>query len=124
MNVLIVTAHPEPASFTSHLARTSALCLAELGHDVLTRDLYAQRFAPCESGSHFAHRNDPARFFVQAEQKFNDTRGTLPTDVSAELEKLHWADRLVLQFPLWWFGMPAILKGWMDRVFVYGGMYS
>jgi NAD(P)H dehydrogenase (quinone) len=48
----------------------------------------------------------------------------LPPDVRKELDDLLWADLVVLQFPLWWFGMPAILKGWMDRVFVYGRLYS
>jgi NAD(P)H dehydrogenase (quinone) len=44
--------------------------------------------------------------------------------VSAEIEKLLWADALILQFPLWWFSMPAILKGWVDRVFAYGVAYG
>jgi len=50
--------------------------------------------------------------------------GTLTDDVKAEIEKLLWADMLVLQFPLWWFGMPAILKGWIDRVYAYGFAYG
>lgn len=45
-------------------------------------------------------------------------------DVKAEIDKLLWADVLILQFPLWWFGMPAILKGWVDRVFAYGFAYG
>ena len=48
------------------------------------------------------------------------TAGTLSHDIRAEQEKLAWADTLVVQFPLWWYGMPAILKGWFDRVFVKG----
>jgi NAD(P)H dehydrogenase (quinone) len=50
--------------------------------------------------------------------------GTLTPDVNAEIEKLLWADVLILQFPLWWFSMPAILKGWVDRVFAYGFAYG
>lgn len=44
--------------------------------------------------------------------------------IRRHIELLRWADTLVLQFPFWWFGAPAILKGWMDRVFVYGGVYD
>ena len=49
---------------------------------------------------------------------------SLTDDVNAEIEKLLWADMLILQFPLWWFHMPAILKGWVDRVFAYGLAYG
>ncbi len=50
-------------------------------------------------------------------------KGTLAEDISSELEKLLWADAVVFSFPLWWYGMPAILKGWFDRVFVQGFAY-
>ncbi|KAI1609119.1 Ribosyldihydronicotinamide dehydrogenase [Exophiala viscosa] len=49
---------------------------------------------------------------------------TLTADVVAEQEKLLWADFVILQFPLWWYGMPAILKGWFDRVFSCGFAYG
>jgi NAD(P)H dehydrogenase (quinone) len=48
----------------------------------------------------------------------------LTEDVKVEIEKLLWADFLILQFPLWWFTMPAILKGWVDRVYAYGFAYG
>jgi NAD(P)H dehydrogenase (quinone) len=50
--------------------------------------------------------------------------GTLSADIRAEQDKLRWADAVVLQFPIWWNGMPAILKGWFDRVFVKGFAYG
>lgn len=81
-------------------------------------------FDPCESGRHFPARRNPERFDAAGEQRFNCERRTPPSDVAAELDKLLAADLVILQFPLWWFGPPAILKGWMDRVFVYGGLYS
>jgi NAD(P)H dehydrogenase (quinone) len=49
---------------------------------------------------------------------------SLTEDVKAEIEKLLWADALILQFPLWWFAMPAILTGWVDRVFAFGFAYG
>ena len=54
----------------------------------------------------------------ESQRAFED--GSLHADIRAEQEKLRWADTLVVQFPLWWFGMPAILKGWFDRLFVQG----
>jgi len=50
--------------------------------------------------------------------------GRQSADIAAEQEKLRWADAVILQFPLWWFAAPAILKGWLDRVLVYGPMYN
>jgi NAD(P)H dehydrogenase (quinone) len=53
-----------------------------------------------------------------------DVRDEVSPDILAEQEKLEWADAVVVQFPLWWYGMPAILKGWFDRVFVKGFGYG
>jgi NAD(P)H dehydrogenase (quinone) len=124
MNVLIVLAHPEPRSFNAHLASLAHDTFAAHHHDVQLSDLHASGFDPCEAGRHFPVRSNPDRFDPQAEQRFNWEHHSLPSDVEREAERLLWADLVVLQFPLWWFGVPAILKGWMDRVFVYGGLYS
>jgi NAD(P)H dehydrogenase (quinone) len=124
MKALIVIAHPEPKSLNGHLARFAFDTLSKRGHQVRISDLYAAGFEPSEAGRHFEVRQDANCFDVQSEQRFNWERGSLPADVKEQIEKIFWADLLVLQFPLWWFGLPAILKGWMDRVFVYGGLYS
>jgi NAD(P)H dehydrogenase (quinone) len=87
-------------------------------------DLYASNFDPRESGRHFTVRRDPERFDAAAEQRFSWEHQALPADIADEVHKVLSADLVILQFPLWWFGPPAILKGWLDRVFVYGGMYS
>lgn len=124
MKTLIVLAHPEPLSFNAHLARFAGERLAAAGHEVRTSDLYGMGFDPCEAGKHYVPRRAPERFDAQVEQRAGWDRGTLPDDVRGEIEKILWADWLILQFPLWWFGVPAILKGWMDRVFAYGPMYA
>ena len=124
MNVLIVLAHPEPQSFNTCLARLARDTFLESRHVVQVSDLYASEFDPCESGRHFPVRCNPDRFEAQAEQRFHWDRGSLPPDIAREADRILWADLVILQFPLWWFGLPAILKGWMDRVFVYGGLYS
>jgi NAD(P)H dehydrogenase (quinone) len=124
MRSLIVVAHPEPKSFNGALARAAQEALQSRGHEARISDLYSQLFAPDEHARHYSQRKDPARFDAQTEQRFSAQHNVLPHDVQREIDDLLWADLLVLQFPLWWFGMPAVLKGWMDRVFVYGRLYS
>ncbi len=124
MKSLIVLAHPEPTSFNAALAGAARESLQSVGHEVRVSDLHLRGFAPDEHGRHYRCRKDPARFDAQTEQRFSAAQECLPDDVRREVDDLLWADFVVLQFPLWWFGMPAILKGWMDRVFVYGKLYS
>jgi NAD(P)H dehydrogenase (quinone) len=124
MNCLIVLANSERTSFNSALTRAARETFERQGHQVVISDLYARAFAPDEHARHYARRKDPTRFDALSEQRFSAELDALPSDVQREIDDLLWADLVVLQFPLWWFGMPAILKGWMDRVFVYGKMYS
>ncbi len=124
MNVFIVLSHPEPQSFNAHLAACARAVFEEANHAVRVSDLYASNFDPREAPRHFPTLSDPERFDAQREQRFNWDRRSLPCEVQTEIEKIFWADLVILQFPLWWFGPPAILKGWMDRVFVYGGLYT
>lgn len=124
MKVAIVLAHPENQSFNGHLARVAETTFRENGHEVETSDLYGADFDPRESHRHFSVRRHLDRFDPQSEQRFSWDHHALPNDVKREMDRILWADIVILQFPLWWFGMPAILKGWMDRVFVYGGLYS
>lgn len=124
MKVLIVYAHPEPNSFNGALLRRSEQELLALGHEVKISDLYAMRFQPVASGEDFHKRRFPERLHYDREQKFSHEHRSLSPDIAAELEKLIWCDTLILQFPLWWFSVPAIMKGWIDRVFVNGAVYG
>ena len=124
MNALIVLAHPEPQSFNAALARSAETDLHAQGHSVKISDLYASDFDPSEDARHFPQRKDPHRFYAQTEQRFSGEQGMLPAEIEREIRRIMWADTVILQFPLWWFGMPAILKGWMDRVFAYGTLYT
>lgn len=123
MRAHIVLAHPERKSLNARLARMSEETLSEHGWATTLSDLYSMGFDPCDRPEHYATRANPDAFHVQTEQRFHAERGTTPSDVAAEVGKLSQADFLVVHFPLWWFGMPAMLKGWMDRVFVYGSIY-
>lgn len=124
MRALILLAHPEPRSFNEHLAAQAA---EQLRHDALqvdVVDLYAEGFDPLEAAEHHPHRLHPGHFDAQREQRHSAEQGQLPVDVQHHLQLLRAADLLILQFPLWWFSMPAILKGWFERVYAYGFAYG
>lgn len=122
MNVLWVLAHPEERSLNAALHRDGVAALAEARHQVEVSDLYAMKWNPVVDRDDYALGDE--RLHVGAASHDALERGTLSPEVRAEQAKLDRADLLVLQFPLWWFGLPAILKGWIDRVFVRGYAYS
>ena len=124
MKVLIVYAHPEPSSFCHALLERGLAELAETGNAVRVSDLYALDFEPVASGDDFDRRRFPERLHYDREQRFSHEHGSFRSDIQAEIDKLLWCDLLILHFPLWWFAMPAILKGWIDRVFVNGAVYG
>ena len=124
MQAHIALAHPEPRSFNSHLARITRQSLESQGWTVTVSDLYAMGFDPCERAGHYPARPQHERFDAQAEQRHASENGALPPMVAAEIERLDRADLLVLQYPMWWHLPPAILKGWFDRVLVYGAVYT
>jgi NAD(P)H dehydrogenase (quinone) len=119
---LIVKAHPEPESFSSVQTDVAAETLRQHGYDVDVLDLYADQWQPVLDRAEFGPVNGP--FKPQAEQMRAAKDGSLDPAVSAHLDRLLAADLLVLSFPLWWFSMPAILKGWVDRVFVMGAVFG
>ncbi|QWW72396.1 NAD(P)H-dependent oxidoreductase [Rhizobium sp. WYJ-E13] len=123
MHALIVLAHPETHSLNGHLKDVAIEELRRLRYTVEVSDLYAAGFDPVEAPRHFTDRVSRDRFDVQSEQRHAFDTGRTAPDVQAEIDKLSRADLLILQFPIWWFAAPAILKGWLDRVFVYG-LYS
>jgi NAD(P)H dehydrogenase (quinone) len=104
MRALVVYAHPNPASFCHALLRRVEAELAACGHEVRVKDLYAEGFDPVLSGAELGALND----------------GRIPPSIQAEQELLVWAEALVFIYPLWWFGRPAILKGWFDKVLTHG----
>jgi NAD(P)H dehydrogenase (quinone) len=124
MNVLLVFAHPEPRSLNGALRDVAVAELKAQGHDVRVSDLYAQGWKSEIDRADFPVLANHARLKPGAASGEAFAAGTLTDDVKAEQEKLLWADVLILQFPLWWYTMPAILKGWVDRVYAYGFAYG
>lgn len=124
MKVLIVYAHSQPTSFNSALLRTAVDTLKGQGHEVRVSDLYAMNFNPVASAADFKERRFEGHLQYDREQKHAVAQHSFSDDIQAEIEKVIWCDLLILQFPLWWYSVPAIMKGWFDRVFVNGLMYG
>jgi NAD(P)H dehydrogenase (quinone) len=124
MNVLIIHAHHEPQSFCSAMADTAASTLGQQGHHITISDLYAMSWNPVASATDFQSRDNPDYLTYALEQRKGWASQTLAPDIMAEVEKLLAADLLILNFPLYWFSVPAILKGWFDRVLLSGVTYG
>ena len=101
MNVLIVYAHPNPRSFNQAILDRVDATLRAAGHATRIHDLYQMQF----------------RSVLDGEDLIRNWRGDLPVDTRREQDAIRWAQGLVFIYPIWWFGPPAILKGWIDRVF-------
>jgi len=124
MNILIIYAHPEPLSFNGALKNLAVEVLTGAGHSVQVSDLYAMNFNPAGGPNDFLEREDPNFFAYQREQICASAASLFVPELKAEMDKLVWADFVIFQFPLWWFSVPAILKGWVDRVFAMGFSYN
>lgn len=109
MNCLVVTTHPLKSSLCAHLTDMVVEMLDEMGHDVVVEDLYADNF-------------DPALTIAERTSYYSNSYDR--TGVAGEVERLLEAEALVLLFPTWWFSVPAMLKGWFDRVWAPGIAYD
>ncbi|KNX38610.1 NAD(P)H-dependent oxidoreductase [Luteipulveratus halotolerans] len=114
---LWISAHPDPQSLTASLRRDAVKHLADGGHEVVESDLYAMGWDPVLSDADLGPV-EPGP--LVARQKAATLGGTLSEDIRIEQDKLRAADTVMLQFPLWWYGVPAIMKGWFDRVLTSG----
>jgi NAD(P)H dehydrogenase (quinone) len=125
VRVFIVHAHHEPKSFNGALTREAVATLESAGHEVVVSDLYAMGFDPISDRRNFTTVANADYLRQQTEEIHASDQDSFAPDIQAEMDKLFWCDVLIFQFPLWWFGLPAILKGWVDRVFAmrrtYGG---
>lgn len=124
MNILIVHAHPEPLSFTTALKDQAIRVLEQQGHQVEVSDLYAMNFNPVASREDFTSLNNSEYLNYALEQRHASKQQLLSADIQTEVDKVLKADLLILNFPIYWTSVPAILKGWIDRVFVSGIFYG
>ena len=103
MRLLVVHCHPDPESYSAALREAVMEGLAEAGHEPRLIDLYAEGFDPVLTRE--AWRDYPDGLL--------NRRG-----VEDHVEALLWAEGLVFVYPTWWYGLPAMLKGWLDRVWL------
>jgi len=101
MRALVIYCHPDPASFTAAIRDVVVDRLTRSGAEIRLHDLYAQGFQPCLTQAEWlAYLDSPAN----------------RAPVAHPAQDLEWCDTLIFVYPTWWYGLPAILKGWLDRV--------
>ncbi|MDD4171963.1 MAG: NAD(P)H-dependent oxidoreductase [Syntrophomonas sp.] len=108
MNTLLVYAHPNPRSFNAALAQVIEQQITQQGKQIKVKDLYAMKWNPVLSQEDFAGYHS----------------GNLPQDIKQEQADVAWADLIIMLAPVWWYSVPAILKGYIDRVFSLGFAYK
>ncbi len=121
---LIVFAHPDPRSYTAALKDVAVRALKAQGVTVVVSDLYAMGFEAAAGPADVGTRLSPDHFNLALEQANALAAGQLSADIVAEQRKLQDADLVIFHYPMWWFGFPAILKGWVDRVLSYKFAYG
>ncbi|MFB9858767.1 NAD(P)H-dependent oxidoreductase [Paenarthrobacter aurescens] len=114
LKVLVLTAHPDPGSLTVAVAHTVVSTLSRDGHDVLFQNLAEMGFWPAFTAEDVAAYRE-----LSAGRPF-----TLPEDVLEQQRILATSDALVIVFPVYWWSLPAHIKGWLDRVFTRGWAYG
>ena len=124
LNTLILYAHPEPTSFCAAMKQAAVEVLSDHGEQVVVSDLYARHFNPAAGRHDFKTTADPHRFHYHTEQLHATRQHRFTDELAREQLKFLDADRIVMVFPLWWGGPPAILKGWIDRVLACGVAYT
>lgn len=124
MKTLIVWAHPELNSLNHGLVEVARETLVAQGHEVRVCDLYREGFNAVASGADFNQRAQPERLVYDNEQLAASKGEGFARQIERSLADLEWCDQLILQFPLWWFSVPAIMKGWFDRVLAKGVAYG
>jgi NAD(P)H dehydrogenase (quinone) len=106
VKLLLVYCHPDPESFGAAIRQTAVEALAGAGHEVRQIDLYAEGFNPVMS-------------LAERRSYLTDTAQNIAA-VAPHVQALQWADGWVVVYPTWFYSMPAMLKGWLDRVWLPG----
>jgi len=103
MRCLVIYCHPCPESFNAAVRDTAIEALQAAGHEVRLIDLYGEGFDPV---------------LGPAERRRYNEAGDNEEPVRERIEQIRWAEMMVFVYPTWWYGLPAMLKGWLDRVWV------
>lgn len=122
---LIVYAHQSPSSFNAAAKNAAVQTLTAQGYKVLVSDLYIMNFNPSATAADIkGDLKDPEHFIYNDETCIAWKEGRLSDDIKEEHSKLLEADLVIFQFPMYWFNVPGIMKGWFDRVLTQGFAFS
>ena len=124
MKVFIVYAHPEPKSLNAELLKFSIETLKDAGHQVIVSDLYKMKWKAVADREDFPWLEKDARLDYAQASGIAFTEKKQLQEIEDEQQKLLWADVVIFQFPMWWYSMPAILKGWVERVYAFKFAYG
>ncbi len=124
MKAHIVFAHPNLQSYNGQLRNTAIQTLEAFGWSVSVSDLYQMKFKASADEDDFTSLYIVDFFDLQVEQQAATQRQTYSEDITREHKLLSEADLIIFQFPLWWYSMPGLLKGYVDRVFSMGWAYG
>ena len=116
----VVYCHPEPRSFVGAMRDTVCDALGKSEWKITQSDLHANHFNPVASAGDFGKRECSDHLVYSLEQRHGWSNKSIAEDIAKEVELVVDADLLVLVFPLFWYSMPAQMKGWIDRVFLSG----
>lgn len=120
----IVYVHPEPKSFVAAMRDLTQETLELAGWTTTVTDLQASNFKAVASAADFSNRARPDYLVYGLEQRNAWKSGGIDPEIAAEVEAVSQSDLLVLVFPIFWFSVPALMKGWIDRVFLSGVFYG
>ncbi len=109
MKILLVFCHPRESSLTGEIARSFQLGAIQAGHEVEFVDLYREDFDP---------------ILYEHDEPSDGTLESYSEDIQTEFLRINRNEAVVMVFPVWWWSMPAMLKGWIDRVWNYGLTYG
>jgi NAD(P)H dehydrogenase (quinone) len=124
MKAHIVFTHPELQSFNGEMRNLAIQTLEELGWNVSVCDLYQMKFKATAGQDDFTELYNEDFFDLQKEQSMALQNHSFSEDIIIEHQLLSEADLIIFQFPLWWESMPALMKGYIDRVFSMGWAYG
>ena len=124
MKIFIVYWHVEEKSFNHAMLETAVNTLAENGNKVKVSDLNRMKFDPVLSRKSFKTVKDPTVFNPVQESLYAAANDGFADFINIEMQKIEWCDLLIFQFPLWWFGMPAMIKGYIEQVFAPGKFFD
>lgn len=120
MNVLIVYAHDEPSSFTAAMKNVALEALGNQGHQVVVSDLYGQGFNPVSQKWDFVATTGGHYNYMLEQRHAARLDMAFSPDILGEIQKLRAAELVLFAAPIWWLSVPAIMKGWFDRVLAMG----